>query len=65
MRILRECMDRPDFIHMRPDRKAAAIPPHPASCYALLQPGETFTVDVTSPRQEAHAQVLLDLPKGR
>ena len=33
-------MDSLDFIHMRPDRNAAAIPPHPGAIYTLVKPGE-------------------------
>ena len=65
LRILREFMDSLEFIQMHPDRSAVAIPPHPGSCYALLQPGETIAIYVTSPRKETRAQVLLDLPMGR
>ena len=64
LRVLREFMDSLDFVHLRPDRNAAAIPPHPGACYALVNPDETVAVYVTSPRKELRSQVLLDLPKG-
>jgi len=57
-------MESLDFVHLRPDRNAAAIPPHPGACYALVNPDETVAVYVTSPRKELRSQVLLDLPKG-
>ncbi|HEV8484925.1 MAG TPA: hypothetical protein VGV87_15395, partial [Blastocatellia bacterium] len=65
LRILHEFMDSLDFLHMQPDRNAAAIPPHPGAIYTLVKPGEAIAVYVISPRKEPRAGVLLDLPKGR
>lgn len=65
LRILHDFVDSLDFIHMRPDRNAAAIPPHPGAIYTLVKPGESVAAYVISPRKEPRAGVLLDLPKGR
>src|SRR5437764_8040500 len=40
LRILHDFLDSLDFIHMRPDRNAAAIPPHPGAIYTLVKTGE-------------------------